>query len=140
MIQCQNDFTQPINRLEAQMSHLVNTISDRNEETLPPQFLTIPNYLVILIGTKNHDVFETLSKIQFHHNILNLTNRKLWTNWQVFISRKLNLDMNVTLVPPLCNSVPIFESMLTLVSLPKLDPFFEPTLIHVSIDLSLIHI
>ena len=34
-----------------------------------------------------------------------------------------------------CNSILIFESMLTLASLPKLDPLPEPTLITVSMDL-----
>ena len=42
-IQSQTDFLQSINRLEAKASHLVNTINDRNEETLPNTFLTIPN-------------------------------------------------------------------------------------------------
>ena len=36
--------------------------------------------------------------------------------------------------PQLCDTIPIFESILTLVLLLKLDPFFEPTLISVSID------
>ena len=44
LIQSQNDFTQFINRLEAQMSHLVNTINDRNEKTLPVLFLTISDF------------------------------------------------------------------------------------------------
>ena len=82
MIQGQNSFTQPINRLKAQMSHLINTINDRNEKNLSTQFLTIPNFLAILIGIKYHGALEvTLIKIQFHHNILNLTNPKPWTNW-----------------------------------------------------------
>ena len=36
--------------------------------------------------------------------------------------------------PQICDLVPNFEFRLTLVSLPDLDPFFKPTLIHVSID------
>jgi len=41
MIQTQNFVIQSINRLEAQMSQLVNTINDKNEKTLPYQSLTI---------------------------------------------------------------------------------------------------
>ena len=39
MIQSQNNYIQSqnnsFNRLEAQIGHLVNTINDRNEKTLP---------------------------------------------------------------------------------------------------------
>ena len=37
------DRLQSLNRLEAKVSHLVNTINDRNEETLPNTFLTTPD-------------------------------------------------------------------------------------------------
>ena len=84
-IQSQNDYIQSqndsFNRLEAQMSHLVNIINDTNEETLPTQFLTIPDSPSILIGTKNHGALKTLTKIQFSHTNLNLTNLKSLTNW-----------------------------------------------------------
>jgi len=40
LIQFQNNFTQSINRLVAQMSHLVNMMNDRNEKTLPTTLLT----------------------------------------------------------------------------------------------------
>ena len=36
--------------------------------------------------------------------------------------------------PQLCDSVSIFESMLTQISLPNLDPITEPTLIPIPID------
>jgi len=35
LIQSENNFFQSINRLEAQMSHLINIMKERNEETLP---------------------------------------------------------------------------------------------------------
>ena len=56
----------------------------------------LPIALVILIKTKNHGVLKTLTKSQFHHINLNLTNINSLTKWQVFISMKLNLNMNVT--------------------------------------------
>jgi len=38
LIQSNNNVTQSLNRLEAKVSHLVNTINKRNEETLPNTF------------------------------------------------------------------------------------------------------
>jgi len=43
LIQSGNNVTQSINRLEAKVSHLINTINERNEETLSNTFSTIPN-------------------------------------------------------------------------------------------------
>jgi len=42
-IQSQNDCLQSIDRLKEKMSHLVKTINDRNEKTLPNILLTIPD-------------------------------------------------------------------------------------------------
>ena len=41
-IQTQNDVTRSINRLETQMSQMVNTMNVRNEETLLTQFFDHP--------------------------------------------------------------------------------------------------
>ena len=84
---------------------------------------------------KYHEILKTLTKIQFHHKPLSLTNINPLTNWQVSISLKLNLNINVNPYLQLCDSIPIFESKLTLASLPKLDLLPEPTLIPISIDL-----
>ena len=43
IIQSQTDCLKSLNRLEAKVSHLVNIINDRNEETLPNTFLTTPD-------------------------------------------------------------------------------------------------
>ena len=52
MIQSQNDYIQfktdclqSLNRLKAKVSHLVNTINDRNKKTLSNTFSAIPNSL-----------------------------------------------------------------------------------------------
>ena len=87
-----------------------------------------------MIGTNSHDILETSTKIQFHHNILNLTNPKLLTNLISFSFNEIELDFECEPVSQPCDSVPIFESMLTLISLTDLDPFPEPTLILVSMD------
>ena len=67
-------------------------------------FLTNRPFLISLtlwIWPKNHGVLKVLTKIQFDHNHLNLTNiktlRTTLTIWQVSTSIKLNLNMNVNL-------------------------------------------
>jgi len=85
MIQSQKDYIQSqnnfFNTLEAQMSRLINKVNDRNEKTLPITFSAIPDYPSQLIGTKNHGILETSTKIQFDHIILNLINIKPLKNW-----------------------------------------------------------
>ena len=54
-----------------------------------------------------------------------------------FQFKEIELDCECVFDPQLCGSVPIFESILTLVFLPNLDQFFEPTFIPVPIDLEI---
>ena len=61
LIQSQNDFTQSINRLEAQIIYLVNTINDKNEETSPTQFLTIPDFPSHIDRNKESSCFENFN-------------------------------------------------------------------------------
>ena len=42
LIQSENNFFQSVNRLEEQMSHLINIVKGKNEETLPNTCSTIP--------------------------------------------------------------------------------------------------
>jgi len=86
--------------------------------------------------TKNHGILKTLIKIQFHHKTLNLTNINPLTNWQVSFN-EIELDNECEPDPQLCDSVSIFESMLTPVFLPNLDQFPQPTFIPISIDLEI---
>ena len=51
-----------------------------------------------------------------------------------FHFNKIELEYECDPDPQLCDSIPFFEAMLTLVSLPELDPFLEPILIPVFID------
>ena len=51
-----------------------------------------------------------------------------------FSFNEIELDCECEPDPQTCDSVPIFEFMLTLISLTDLDPFSELTLIPVSID------
>ena len=87
LIQSENDFFESVNRLEAQMGHWSTQLMIEMGKVFLSNFLSFPISLAILIGTKNYGILETLTKILFHHNILNMTNPKPWTNWQVFIKK-----------------------------------------------------
>jgi len=43
-IQSQKEYFQSIDKLEVKMSHLIKTINDKNEKTLPNTLLTIPDF------------------------------------------------------------------------------------------------
>ena len=43
LIQCEIIFFQPVNRLEAQMNHLINKVKDRNKKTVPNTFSISPD-------------------------------------------------------------------------------------------------
>ena len=73
--------------------------------------------------------------IQFHHTILNLTNSKPLTNWQVITLMKLKFEHACDPDLQLCDSVLIFKSILTPVSLPNLDHILGLTLIPIPINL-----
>ena len=76
LIQSENNFFQSIDRLEEQMSRYINIMNERIRKlylTHVPPFLIA---LAILIRTKNDGALETLTKIQFYHKTLNLTNFK----------------------------------------------------------------
>jgi len=85
--------------------------------------------------TKNHGILKSLTKIQFHHKILNLTNIKPLRIGK-FSFNEIKLDYECELDPQLYDSVSIFESMLTPVFLPNLDQILEPTFIPVPIGLN----
>ena len=75
MIQFQSN---PLDMIEARLNRLENM--RRNKETIPTQSLTIPDILAILMKTKNHGISKVLTKIQFYHKNLNLTNINPLTN------------------------------------------------------------
>ena len=76
----------------------VNGISKLSLTNLWPFLMS----LTLLNWPKNHGVLKVLIKIQFHHNIFDLTDTKpLRTTliiWQVFTLMKLNLNMNETMI------------------------------------------
>ena len=70
-----------------------------------------------------------MTKIQFHHKNLELDQYQPIDKLASFYFNEIELDHEYELDLQFCDSVQNFESMLTLISLPDLDPIFEPTLI-----------
>ena len=107
----------------------------RNKETLPTQSLTIPN-------TSNHidENQKSWNLEDFDQDSISPQNLKLDQYQPIdklasFHFNEIELEYECEPDPKFCDSIPIFESMLALTSLPKLDPLLEPTLIPVSMDL-----
>jgi len=131
----ENDFLQSVNRLEAQMSHLINIVKDRNEETLPNTSSTIsycPSHIDRNEESWCHGDFDQDSISPQH---LKLNKYQSIDKLASFPFNEIELDYECEPDPQPCDSVLIFKSMLTLISLTDLDSFLEPTLIPISIDL-----
>ena len=88
---------QSLNRLEAKVSHLVKTINDRNEETLPNIFSTTsdsPSHIDEESGYLEYFNQDSISPQNFE-----LDQYQPIDKLKVFISMRLNLKMNVTPIP-----------------------------------------
>ena len=69
----ENQFqSDPFDMIEARLGRLENM--RRNEETLSTQSLTIPDTSNHVDENQESGILKTLTKIQFHHKTLNLTN------------------------------------------------------------------
>jgi len=116
IIQFQIDCLQSLNRLETKMSHFVNTINDRNEETLPNPFSIIPD-------SPNHIDEESWYLGYFNQNSISPHNFELDRYLPInklasFYFNEIKLEDECDADFQCCDSVLLFESMLTLVSLP----------------------
>ena len=70
-----------------------------------------------------------------HH--LELQKSQTFDKWVSFHFKKFELEYECDPDPQLCDSISIFEFILTPISLPNLDPIFEPTLVPVPIELEI---
>ena len=137
LIQCENNFFQSINRLEAQMSRLINIVKERNEKTLPNTCSTIPD-----CPSHIHRNEESWCLGDFDQDPISLHKLKL-DQFQTldklasFSFNEIELECECDPDPQLYDSIFIFDFMLTLVPFSNLDQFSEPTFIPVSIDLKI---
>jgi len=108
MIQFQSD---PFNMIEARLSRLEHMC--RNKETLPTQSLTIPN-------TSNYidEIQESWNLEDFDQDSISLQNLELDQYQPIdklvsFHLNEIELEYECEPDPQLCDSIPIFEFMLT---------------------------
>ena len=113
------------------MSHLVNTINDRNEETLPNTFSTIPD-------STNHIDEESWYHRDFNQDSISPHNFELDQYQSIdklvsFQFNEIELEDECDTYSQCSDSVSLFEFMLTPVFLADLDPIPKPTLILIPI-------
>jgi len=131
----ENDFLQSINRLEAQMSRLINIVKDRNKETLPNTSSTISYYPSHIDRNDESWCLRDFDQDSISPQHLKLNKNQSIDKLASFSFNEIELDYECEPDLQPCDSVLIFKSMLTPISLTDLDSFPEPTLIPIFINL-----
>ena len=126
LIQSGNDFTQAINRVEAQMSRLINILKDKNEKTLSNTYLTIPDCSSHLDRNQESWCLRDPNQDSILSHQLELDQSQIFDKLESFSFNENELECECDPDPQLCDLVLNFESMLTMVFLPNFDPFSEP--------------
>jgi len=121
MIQSENYFSQSLNKLETQMSHLINIMKYRNEETLPNTCLTILNCPSHIDENQESWCLGDFNQESISSHKLELDQFQILNKLASSPFNKIELECECEPNPQPCDSVPIFESMLTPVSLSNLD-------------------
>ena len=116
-LQFQKSFTQSIDRLEAQLSQLVNI--HKNEETHSYQLLTNPDISNFIDLTHESWCFKNQDSISL--NPFELDQNQHFENHIDILARypfsKIELEYKCDLEPQLGNSIPLLDSILTPISL-----------------------
>jgi len=131
MIQNQNDYIQYLDRLEVQLDRLEDIGNTMIEETLPNTFLTIFDSPSPIDETYESWCLEDLYQHSISSYQCELDQSQPLDKLASFNFNEIELDCEYEFNPQLCDLILYFESMLTSVSLPNLDPILELTLIPV---------
>jgi len=118
--------------IEARLSRLENMC--KNKETLLTQSLTTPNSFNHIDENQVSWNLEDFDQDSISPQNLELDQYQPIDKLTSFHFNEIELEYECEPNSQLCDSIPIFESMLTVASLPKLDTLPEPTLILVSMD------
>jgi len=102
--------------------------------------LTIPDCPSHLDRNQESWYLGDLSQDSISSHQLELDQSQIFNKLASFPFNEIKLECECDLDPKLCDFVLNFNLWLTLVSLPNLDPFSEPTLIPVPIVLELNHL
>ena len=124
MIQFQNDS---FNKLEVLMSQLNNAY--REEETLPYQYLINSNYPRHIDQNQESQCLEDFNQDSISPHQLELDQSQTFDKLARFSFDEIELDSERKPDLQTCDSVPIFESMLTRISLTDLNPFPKSALV-----------
>jgi len=124
-----------IDMLEAKLRKLENHYM--NEKTLSYKCLNIPDTFSHIDETHESWCHGDFDQDSISKHQLELDKSQILDKLASFHFKKIELDCKCELYPQLCDSVLIFESMLTPVSLPNLDPIPEPTLFPIPIYLEI---
>ena len=111
------------------MSHLINIVKERNEETLPNIYSTIPKFSSHIDRNKESWYLEDFDQDSISLHKLELDQFQTLDKLVSFSFNEIKLEYECDPDPQPCDSVSIFESMMTPISLPNLDQFFKPTFI-----------
>jgi len=123
LILFENDFNQSVNRLEAQMSHLLNIMKQKNEKILPNTCSTIPDYPTYIDKNEESLCLRDFNQESISSHKLELDQFQTLDKLAKFSFNEIEHKCECDPDPQPCDSVSIFESILTLVSLPNLDQF-----------------
>ena len=118
-IQSEDSFTESIDMIEVRLSRSENM--HRNEETLPTQFLTIPDTSSHIIENQESWYLEDYDEDSISPQNFELDQYQSIDKLVSFHFNEIKLEDECDTNSQYCDSVPLFESMLTLVSLPDSD-------------------
>jgi len=132
MIQFQS---RPFNMIEVRLSRLENMY--RNKKTLPIKSLTIPDTSNHINENKGLWNLEDFDQDSISSHKLELDQFQTLDKLVSFSFNEIELECECNPDPQPCDSISIFDFMLTPISFPNLDQFLEPIFILVSIDLEI---
>ena len=117
------------------MSHLINIVKDRNEKTLPNTSLIVLDCLSHLDRNQESWCLGDFNQESISLHKFELDQYQSFDKLASFSFNEIELDYECEPDLQPCDSVLIFKSMLTPISLTDLDSFPEPTLIPIFINL-----
>ena len=120
-------FQDPLNMIEVRLSPLKNM--RRNKKTLPTQSLTIPDNSSHIDENKESWNLEDFDQESISLHRIEFDQFQTLDKLESFPFNDIELECKCDHDPQPCDSISIFDFMLTPVSLPNLDKFLEPTFI-----------
>ena len=119
------------------MSHLINIVKNRNEEILPNTCSTIPDCPNHIDKNEESWCLGDFNQESISSHKFELDQFQTLDKLASFSFNEIELECECDPDPQPCDLISIFDFMLTLVSLPNLNQFPEPTFIPVPLNLEI---